>query len=182
MLVLLNGEDLNLLALILRGIWQRRNSVVHGGEFTHPNIVANLAREGLLQFIQANAKTPNQVDEESEETSTKWKEPQFGLFKAKWDVAICTERKCMGIGVIIRDEGGCVLAAQSKTIQVVYEPATGEALAALHAAKLCLDLGFYEIILEGDSLSVVKAIGEREQNWIWYGHIVEDTKIVLRTL
>ena len=64
----------------------------------------------------------------------------------------------------------------------VHEPVTGEALAALHAAKLCRDLEFFEVILESDSLLVVKAIGEKEQNWLRYGHIVEDTKLVLRSL
>lgn len=64
----------------------------------------------------------------------------------------------------------------------IHKPATGEALAALHAAELCRDLGFFEVMLEGDSLSVVKAIGETKQNWLRYGHIVEDVKIVLRSL
>ena len=50
LLVLLNGEDLNLFALTSRGIWQRRNSVVHGGVFTHPNIVAYMDREDLLWY------------------------------------------------------------------------------------------------------------------------------------
>jgi hypothetical protein len=39
----LSGEDLNLFAITARGIWKRRNNVVHGGEFIHPTIVANMA-------------------------------------------------------------------------------------------------------------------------------------------
>ena len=60
--VLLNGEDLNLFALTSRGIWQRRNSVVHGGVFTHLNIVTNMDREGLLQYTgkYADAKLGSQ--------------------------------------------------------------------------------------------------------------------------
>jgi hypothetical protein len=41
----------------------------------------------------------------------------------------------------------------------VHEPVTGEALTAIHLAELCRDLGFFEVILESDSLSVVKATG-----------------------
>jgi hypothetical protein len=64
----------------------------------------------------------------------------------------------------------------------VHEPVTGEALTAIHLAELCRDLGFFEVILESDSLSVVKATGEKEQNWLRYRHIMEDTKLVLRSL
>ena len=71
---------------------------------------------------------------------------------------------------------------KSKTILAIFEPTTEEALAALHVAKFCRDLGFYEIMLEGGSLSVVKAIWETGQNWLQYEQIVEDTKMVLRSL
>ncbi|XP_059450922.1 uncharacterized protein LOC132181699 [Corylus avellana] len=180
--VQLSGKDLNLLALTLRGIWRRRNLVVHGGDFTHPSIIADTAWEGLLQFTQANEKELNQADEGRGGTGMKWQAPPSGFYKVNWDIAISTGRKCMGIGVIIRDAAGRVLAAQSKSFMAVYDPATGEALAALHAEGLCRDLGFYDIIFEGDSLSMVKAIGERDPNWLRYGHIVEDIKTVLRTL
>jgi hypothetical protein len=37
----------------------------------------------------------------------------------------------IGIGVIIQDNLGRVFAAQSKTIQAMYDPNTAEAIAAL---------------------------------------------------
>lgn len=43
-------------------------------------------------------------------------------------------------------------------------------------------MGFQDIILEGDSLIVVKAIGELETNWRPFGQIVYDTKEVLGPL
>ena len=96
--------------------------------------------------------------------TAKWHAPPTKFYKANWDVAISTNRNCMGIGVIIRDEEGRVSAAKNKTVQGSNEPVTGEAMVALHATKLCWDLGFFEVVLEGDSLSVVKAIGETSQN------------------
>lgn len=85
----------------------------------------------------------------------------------------------MGVRVIIRDEKGFVIAAKSKTIPAVFEPVMGEALAALQAVELCRDLGIYKVILEGDSLTTVKAIGETKQNWLMYVQIVDDIKLVL---
>lgn len=47
-----------------------------------------------------------------------------------WDIAISSDRKCTGVGVIIRDDRGLVTAAKSKTISAVSDPVAGEALAA----------------------------------------------------
>ncbi|XP_059458257.1 uncharacterized protein LOC132187840 [Corylus avellana] len=81
-----------------------------------------------------------------------------------------------------KDERGHVLVAKNQTIHAIHELVTGEALAALHAAEFCRELGFFEILLEGDSMLVVKAIGGNTQNWLKYGQIVEDTNMVLRSL
>ena len=57
----LPNPNLNLFAIIARGIWKRRNNVVHRGEFIHPTIVANMAWDELLQFTRANANEFVQV-------------------------------------------------------------------------------------------------------------------------
>ncbi|XP_059441727.1 uncharacterized protein LOC132174030 [Corylus avellana] len=167
--------------LTSKEIWQRRNCILHGGKFTHPIVVANLARDRLLQFSQANTLVINCGDLGAAETKTKWQAPP-GFYKVNWDIALSTVNNCMGIGVIVRDERGHVLAAKNQTIHATHESVTGEALAALHAAEFCRELGFFEILLKGDSMSVVKAIGENTQNWLKYGQIMEDTKMVLRSL
>jgi hypothetical protein len=38
------------------------------------------------------------------------------------------------------------------------------------------------IVLEGDSLQVVNAINAGEPLWSHYGHLVEDTKTILRSM
>jgi hypothetical protein len=144
----LGEENLLIFAVTAKEIWQRRNLVLHGGVVTHPNIVANLAMEALRQFQHANSKDPSQENEEGliigdDGPCPKWRAPTHGFYKANWDIAISLDKKCMGIGVIIRDEEGLVTAAKSLTISAVLEPAAGEAMAALHAAELCRDLGIF---------------------------------------
>ena len=82
----------------------------------------------------------------------------------------------MGVGVIIRDGDGQISAAKSATVLASFDPTAGEALAALHAAEFCRDLGIFEVILEGDSLMVTRALKEKGENWLRYSQIVEDTK------
>lgn len=46
----LQREDMDLFALISKGIWKRRNGVVHEGLFTHPNVIMLEAMEFLQQY------------------------------------------------------------------------------------------------------------------------------------
>jgi hypothetical protein len=45
----------------------------------------------------------------------------------------------MGIGVVVQEERGKIIAAISKTRLGLFEPTTGEALASFHAASICRD-------------------------------------------
>lgn len=41
----LSDEDLGIFAVISKGIWKRRNEVIHGGSFSHPISIVKSARE-----------------------------------------------------------------------------------------------------------------------------------------
>jgi ribonuclease HI len=51
-----------------------------------------------------------------------------------------------------------------------------EALATLHAVIFAKELGFSNVIFEGDALIVVKAVNSKEPCESNYGHLVEDVK------
>jgi hypothetical protein len=53
---------------------------------------------------------------------------------------------------------GEVLATLSSPRDYITEPDIAEAIAALRAAYLCQELGFYRVILKGDALKVVQAL------------------------
>jgi hypothetical protein len=64
----------------------------------------------------------------------------------------------MGIGIIARDHTGWVLAAVCASRPHVTEPTTAEAIAVWKLADIYSSLGFAKVVLEGDSLEVVKAL------------------------
>jgi hypothetical protein len=84
------------------------------------------------------------------------------------------ERQCMGVGVLIRDYHGFVNAAISKKKNGVQDPTVAEAGGALLAAEFCRDLGFLDVILEGDCLTVIKALRDSNLSWSAYGQIIGD--------
>ena len=74
------------------------------------------------------------------------------------DGAVFKERNESGVGVIIRDVNGLVVAAMCKKFHAPLGPLEVEAKAfefGLHFAK---DVRLHEFILEGDSLNVVCAL------------------------
>jgi ribonuclease HI len=62
------------------------------------------------------------------------------------------------------------------------DPTSGEAMASYQAAKLCQELGLQTVILEGDAEVVVKGVNSKERLRNRYGHIIQGTWTVLRTI
>ena len=131
------------------------------------------------QFQKVNESSENLKVDTVEEEGRKWRNPPNGIFKVNWDAALLKDQSGIGVGVIIRDEYGSVIAALSRTVDARMDLMTAEATAALHAVELCRDVGVQDLFLEGDSLTVVKAIASRGQTNHYFGQIIEDILLVL---
>jgi hypothetical protein len=83
-----------------------------------------------------------------------WEASAAGMLKVNWDVAIAQGENRMGVGIIIRDEKGNVIAATSKPVMATHNPATAEALAALRVVGFCREVGAFDINLEGGPVGV----------------------------
>ena len=62
---------------------------------------------------------------------SRWEAPPTRVFKVNWDIAIVHTVSCMGVGVMIQDDKGLIIAALSKPIIAIHERTTTEAIAAL---------------------------------------------------
>lgn len=88
-----------------------------------------------------------------------WTSLPVGWYKANWDVAIDKLTRRVGIGVVVRDSNGQLIAARCLTRGGPLTPVLAdEALALYHAACHCKDLDGMPIILEGDALQVVTTV------------------------
>ena len=68
----------------------------------------------------------------------------------------------MGLGVVIRDHLGRLVATKSVTRPGGFEPAVAEALAALMAIQMSCELGLQQVCLEGDAKPIVDAVNSME--------------------
>ena len=74
------------------------------------------------------------------------------------DGAVFKAQTAVGVGVLIRDCNGQVIAALSKRINAPLGPLETEAKAFEAGVQFARDIGVQDIIIEGDSLTVVNAL------------------------
>ena len=63
----------------------------------------------------------------------------------------------VGLGVAIRDNYECLIAAKSLTFEGAIDLGATEAMAFFHGVSLCRTLGFQKLILEDDAKVVVSS-------------------------
>jgi ribonuclease HI len=103
-----------------------------------------------------------------------------GFVKINWDAAVDSVNRRMGIGVVIRDSNGEVVATVSSPRNHITAPDIAEAVAALRAVTFCREVGFSKVVLEGDALQVVHALKSSTRNWSSYGHLIEEARSHLK--
>ena len=80
-----------------------------------------------------------------------------------------------GIGVVIRNCKGELMAALSEKIQKPQSVVALDMLAARRATLFACECGFQQLSFEGDSKLVIKALGHGEMQHSSVGHILKDT-------
>ena len=86
--------------------------------------------------------------------------------------------KKSGIGVVIRDSRGLVIASCSKVVHQVLGACDVEAMAAMWALSFASDVGVKRAVLEGDSMAVILGLREDGKVLVPYELLLEDTRIL----
>ncbi|KAL0011643.1 hypothetical protein SO802_006751 [Lithocarpus litseifolius] len=106
----------------------------------------------------------------------RWRPPPSELFKINFDGAVFPHVKKSGIGVVIRNHQGLVIASCSKLVNQELCSEDIEAKAACWALSFALDVGVKRAVLEGDSLVVIKGLREEERMLTPMGLLIEEAK------
>lgn len=106
------------------------------------------------------------------------------MYKLNFDTAIFSDLKCSGFGAIIRNTTGDVMAGMSAKGPFVSNSEEVEALACQKAIEFFMEAGFSELVIEGDSLNVMRAISTSTStaNNSLLGHIYEDIQCSISDL
>lgn len=144
----LNDEQLALAATIMRSIWMRRNDFVFHDKFEHPSLDLEGAQSALQDFYEAyNWDMPETI--RTSRATVKW---IFGRIKIIWDAAVNKHEGRMGVGVVMRDPLGRVLACLGVPKSFCSQPVVAEYWALETAMKLADEKGLENVeYFEGDA-------------------------------
>ena len=172
-LCLVNGHPADLFAMLTSQIWHRRNKLRLGEAVADLRLLDSLARNALLEFQQAHPVTSSPL---SSLPQTKWEPPPTDWIKVNFDGAVFQDRNEAGLGVIIRNGHGLVMAALTQTIPLPTSVEMVEVLATRRALIYAWELSFDHIILEGDLNIAIRAMSSDIFSAASFGHILSDIK------
>ena len=161
-LCLENSHPSDLFAMIAYLIWLRRNKLRFGRVVADLKLINSMARDALLEFQQASSTPPKPLPAR---TNSKWLPPPSNWVKANFDGAIFQGSAEAGLGSIIRNDRGLVMAALMQVIPLPTSVEIVEVLAARRALIIALELGFDQVILEGDSEIAIRAMNSLMTTW-----------------
>ena len=84
-----------------------------------------------------------------------WQAPHVGVYKINTDAALNVQRKCSGLGVIVKDCHGRVMASFCRHLDSCFQPKVVKALAILEGFHLAVNCGLIQAILKSDAFTVV---------------------------
>ena len=93
-----------------------------------------------------------------------------------YDGAVFSQQGKAGLGVIIRNHEGVVMASMVQQIPLPTTVAQVEALVVRRATEFALEIGITTAILEGDSETIVKELMEPNPSLALHGHLIQDVK------
>ena len=144
---------------------------MHGGKLQNPTTIIQRARDFLVEFKDAQTQLSAYVYIDSVQ---KWRPPTGLAFKLNFDAAIFANSNSSGAGVIIRNSLGEVMAGLSACGSFVASSKEVEVLACRKAPEFALDLGFRDLVIEGDNIMVMRTMVFLHPNRSKLGHIYDD--------
>ena len=138
------------------GIWKNKNKVFHGGKGRVGRAITRSSLRLLEEFEIVNEDP--QATRVSAPEVVKWRPPRPDCYKVNVDGVVFSKRKQVGIGVVIRDSGGVVVAALSKKMALPLGALETEAKALEEGIQFACDVGVRDVILGSDSMNICNSV------------------------
>ena len=168
-------DCLDLFSMIISQLWTRKNKLRVGEEVAPLSKIVGLATDNLLEF-QCALSFLHPASRSV--ISNRWTPPPPGWMKVNFDGATFKERNLAGLGGVIHNDNGLIMAAFTQTIPLPTSIEMVEVLAARNALVLANDLSLNQVQLEGDSEKIINALSKGGKDSSSFGHILLDIKLI----
>ncbi|XP_041001018.1 uncharacterized protein LOC121246799 [Juglans microcarpa x Juglans regia] len=177
----LGNSEISLFAEITKMLWMRRNKLIFEDSFTTPSILMMRATQEFNDFQQLCTKQLNSRnhDRMAQTDLVYWQPPDTDWIKINWDVAVRERGNRLGVGIVVRDSEGDILASYMQPLHFCSQAEIAEARGLISAVKLCKELSLQRVIFEGDSLQVVNAVKQNAQSYGMLQCTVNDVYLIL---
>ncbi|KAL2937080.1 TBC1 domain family member 9 [Bienertia sinuspersici] len=156
---------------ITLGIWLQRNLWVFEKKGKDVREVVGKAIGIIGEYEKANDKGHDEVLKVHQET--KRTPPNESFYKVNSDAAVFDDQR-FGLGAVMRDQIGEVMAATCLQMEGTFSPDIAEARAVRHAIKIAWEAGFRKLILESDCIKLVSQLKKGAGDVTPFGTIVND--------
>ncbi|KAL4272436.1 hypothetical protein GQ457_13G019990 [Hibiscus cannabinus] len=154
--------------------WYVRNKVVHDDSVSSPHIT--------LAFVEAFLRETGAIKPAVYLTAIGdrvcWQAPMESIIKVNFDAAFDAQSKSSTSGVLCRNDEVLIMAAYILHHEHVSDAFMAEALSCLQALILSRDLGFSKIVVDGDSLTVIKKLCSVAADKSTISPVIYDIKMV----
>ncbi|XP_015383105.1 uncharacterized protein LOC107175839 [Citrus sinensis] len=161
---MLNRTDFELLVACFWSIWHARNLFLFEGKKADP-LVSMAKAEAVLDSYK-RVKIPSSSHLESKITvkQQRWKPPPQGWIKINVNAATKIEKQVAGLGIVLRDFNGSVVAAAVKPSKFYGDIIFAEAEAIEWGLQVARFISMASIIVEIDSQGVSDLLNNKKSN------------------
>ncbi|XP_021809188.1 uncharacterized protein LOC110752770 [Prunus avium] len=161
----LSKYEMRLFLYIYWNLWQNRNKAVIEGRSCAQNVIFNRAHYLADEYESLVKGEPKLIVEKP----TKWSHPPVGRYKLNVDAAFIPETGVSGIGAVVRNDKGEVMAAMALPLATATSSKHADIMALHFGMKFARDAGFSSILIESDSQGVVNdEKKDEEESWASY--------------
>ncbi|XP_075670401.1 uncharacterized protein LOC142640202 [Castanea sativa] len=157
---------------IVWALWKRSNDLRIGKACGTLGQLFSQAKDRLREFAMHNTTMTSAM----QRTLAQWTPPDNEHYKINFDGALFQADNCAGIGVVIRNGCGQVMASLSQQIPLPLTVIEVEALVARRALILVQEISFTRVVLEGDSQTLITALKTGSHTLAHFGHIAQDIR------
>ena len=135
-------------------IWKNRNALRHGGTRKPGRAIVHSAMALVEEYRSANEV----VSPINPSEAIKWHPPESPKYKLNIAGAVFIGLKASGMGMLVRDSEGRVMAAMSRRFPAPLAALEAEAKTMEAAAIFAWEMGFREVTFETDSLLLYRSL------------------------
>lgn len=159
-------------------VWCRRNKIRCNEPSLPTDKILEAAGNMLVEF-QQKPRVQNLQNQQWSRANprVRWSPPGPNVVRVNSDGAMFKESNEAGIGIVVRNQDGRVMAAMAEKIHQPASVETLEFLAARRAMLFAAELGFWQSIFEGDSEVTIRALQEGNSAISSVGYIEKDINV-----